>query len=136
MPKRSTIGEIVVYPAKGGLETVSIPGTTTLGRLSSGRNFMVDINGAKKKNPGTIQQNINPPGALAPAGNARTLFDFWRTNGSAKVRRTVFGASGRILADNSDGIYTDITGPFSLLATDNIQSLMSTIIILYPFAFF
>jgi len=120
LPKRSTIGEIVVYPAKGGLETISIPGTTTLGRLSSGRNFMVDINGAKKKNPGTIQQNINPVGALAPTGNARTLFDFWRTNGSTKTRRTVFGASGRILADNGDGIYTDITGPFTLLATDNI----------------
>jgi hypothetical protein len=120
MSKRSTIGEIVVYPAKGGLETVSIPGTTTLGRLSEGRNFMVDINGAKKKNPGTIQQDVNPPDSLAPAGNARALFDYWRTTGTAKTRRTVFGASGKFYADNSDGLYLDITGPFSILATDNV----------------
>ena len=118
MPKRATIGELVVYPAKGGLETYSIPGTTTIGRLASGSNFMVDINGAKKKMPGAIKQNI---GALqmAPTGNARSLFDFWRTTGNIKTRRTVFGASGKYYADFGDGIYTDITGAFSILQTDN-----------------
>lgn len=133
MPKRSTIGEVVVYPAKGGLETVSIPGTTTLGRLSEGRNFMVDINGAKKKNPGTIQQNVTVGGLIAPAGNMRGLFDFWRTSGSAKVRRTVTVASGQILADDGDGVYVPITGGFSIFSTDNVA--METFFGILIFAF-
>lgn len=120
MPKRSTIGEIIVYPAKGGLETYSIPGTTTLGRLSSGYNFMVDINGAKKKMPGAVRQDDGELN-MAPVGNARGLFDFWRTSGSLKTRRTVFVSSGRVFADFGDGHYFDVTGSTVIAPTDNVS---------------
>lgn len=126
MPKRPTVGELIVYPAKGGLETISIPGTTTLGRLTDGTNFIVDINGAKKRSPGTIQQSIRFEDSTnvqiaAPNNNARGLFDFWRTSGSTKVRRTTLVAGGRVWADNGNGIYVDVTGSFSIIPTNNVS---------------
>lgn len=120
MPIRNTIGQIVLYPAKGGLETISIPGTTTLGRLSEGRNFLIDINGAKKKMCGAIRQDTGTL-RMAPVGNARGLFDFWRTTGSVKTRRTVFIASGRVYADNGNGAYVDVTNGFTIAPTDNVS---------------
>lgn len=132
MAKRTTIGQIVLYPAKGGLETISIPGTTTLGRLASGRNFVIDINGAKKKQPGAIRQD-SATLQMAPTGNARGLFDFWRTNGGVKVQRTVFVASGRVYADQGNGVYSDITGAFTIGQTDNLG--MDTFFGLLVFAF-
>ena len=123
MPKNPTVGRVVVYPASGGLETISIPGTQTVGRLTSGSNFMVDINGAKKKHPGISRSHdrttIVTPGFVT--GNTRGLFDFWRTSGTSKVQRTTLVSGGRVLAENANGLYVNVTGAFVIIPTDNVS---------------
>lgn len=119
--KAKQIGKLVIYPFQGGYETISVPGTTTLGRVVTGSNFMIDINGVKKRIPGNSRQDSGDI-QLAPNGNARGLWDFWRTSGTAKVQRTVFVGDGKVWADNAgDGIYLDVTGPVSLNATDPVS---------------
>lgn len=123
MAKNTSVGRVVVYPASGGLETISVPGTQTVGRLVSGSNFIVDINGAKKKHPGISREHdrttIVTPGFLT--GNTRGLFDHWRLSGSAKAQRTILISDGSILADNGNGLYVDVTGAFTILPTDNVS---------------
>lgn len=119
MAKNPSVGYTAVYPIKGGLETVSIPGTTTLGRMVSGYNFLTDISGSLRKNPGVVRiDNKNP---VAPLGFSKGAFDFWKTSGLSKTRKTVLVASGKVLADNGDAAFVDVTGPFSILRTDNVS---------------
>lgn len=120
MAKNTNVGEVIIYPWQGGLETVSVPGTITVGRLFDGDNFIVDINGSKKKIPGVTRQDTGGT-ALAPVGEAKGLFDFWRTSGAVKARETIAVASGKIYADGGDGIYIDITGSFSIAPEDNVS---------------
>lgn len=120
MAENSNVGEVILYPWQGGLETVSVPGTITVGRLFDGDNFVVDINGSKKKFPGVTRQDTGTI-SLAPNGAAKGLFDFWRTSGFFKTRETVAVASGKIYADSSDGLYVDITGGFSITPEDNVS---------------
>lgn len=118
MAKNPIVGYTMVYPAKGGLETIAIPGLQTVGRCTSGSNFLVDINGAKRKSPGAIQQSVTPPNIIASQpGFSRGLFDFWRTNSMTgiKSRRTVAVSNGKIWADNSDGVYLNVTGALSIV---------------------
>lgn len=100
---------IKLYPWQGGLETISVPGATTLGRLQSGNNFVVDPSGYKRKSCGVTRQN-NANQNLSPTGNTRGLFDFWRSNGFTKLRQVIFVSSGIVYAEfNNSGTYTDIS---------------------------
>lgn len=119
MPKNSTVGRYSVYPAVGGLETVSIPGAQTQGRLTSGSNFIIDLSGAKRKHPGIARRQDNGSTVIT-TGNTRGLFDLWRTSGSVKVQSTLVVTGGKVYADSGDGIYADKTGAFVIASTDNV----------------
>jgi hypothetical protein len=121
MAKNSQTGQVIVYPAKGGLETISIPGTTTVGRLADGSNFIVDISGTKRKHPGIERRVDDESVNLTLEGNSKGLHDFWYTSGSNKVQKTVVIANGKLWADtNGNGTFSDFTGAVTITATDNV----------------
>ncbi|KAB2836986.1 MAG: hypothetical protein F9K48_00370 [Candidatus Brocadia sp.] len=121
MAKNSTRGTIAVYPAAGGLESISIPGMTTAGRVTDGSNFIININGSKKKHPGVVRKDDGSQ-ILAPEGYAKALYDHWRISGNSKVRKTLLVASGKVWADNGgNGTFVPVTSPFSIIPYDNVS---------------
>lgn len=122
MAKNSQVGQVIVYPAKGGLETVSIPGMTTVGRLADGSNFIVDISGTKRKHPGIERRVDDESVVLTALGNSKGLHDYWYTSGSSKIQKTCVIANGKLWADsNGNGTFSDFTGAVSLVTTDNVS---------------
>ena len=121
MAKSQLIGQVLVYPAKGGLETIAMPGLQTLGRVVDGSNFIVDINSAKKKWPGAVRYNSLSPNMVA-GGPFKGLFDFWRLQPSGyKGRRVTAVSGGKVWADHSDGVFVDVTGAFTIFPADNVS---------------
>jgi len=121
MPKGPLVGRLITYPASGGLETISIPGATTPGRVVDGGNFIVDITGTKRKFPGIERRIDDESVILSPLGYARGCFDYWRTSGNEKVQRTVVIADGNVWADTGNGTFVDVTSSIAITQTDNVS---------------
>jgi len=108
-----------IWPASGGLDQSSIPGTAKINRLDDCDNIIFTVNGSRKKRWG-IKTYYRSGFTPTISSNFRGMFDFWRNISSVQTQKLITFAGGRLWADAHDGRFTDVTGVTSLIASDQV----------------
>lgn len=108
-----------IYPAIGGLDQSSVPGTSKKERLDDCDNIIFTVNGSRKKRWG-INTYYRTGFTPTISKDYRGQTDFWRTVSSVQTQKTVAFAGGKLWADSANGRFTDKTGSTALTATDQI----------------
>ena len=117
MPKKTF--RLPIWPASGGLDQSSIPGTAKPEKLEDCDNVLFTVNGSRKKKWGlnTYYRSGYTP---TVSQGFRGLTDFWRNVSNVQTHKVVSFVGNKVWADAADGRFTDITGAASLVAGDQV----------------
>jgi hypothetical protein len=109
-----------IWPASGGLDQSSIPGTAKNSRLDECDNIIFTVNGSRKKRwgiDGYYDSGLSP----VVTSNFRGGIDFWRNISSVQTQKVVSFVGGKLFADANNGIFADVTGSTSLVKDDQVS---------------
>jgi hypothetical protein len=111
--------KVRVWPASGGLDQSSIPGTAKINKLDECDNIIFTVNGSRKKRWGLDSYYES---GFTPTINQsyRGTFDFWRNVSNVQTQKVVSFAGGKLWADSVNGVFSDVTGSTTLVADDQV----------------
>jgi len=119
MAEKTTF-KMPVWPASGGMDQSSIPGTSDPGRLYDCDNVIFTVNGSRKKKWG-LNNYYRSGFTPTISQNFRGMTDYWRNVSGVQTQKIVVFAGGKLWADSGDGRFSDISGTTTLVADDQVS---------------
>src|SRR3990167_6207791 len=112
---------ISVFPANGGLQTANNPALIPIANLKDINNIIFTNDTSRRTRPG--RKRFDDASSLTEVSNFKYLKDFWRYDSTSGSLRTkgVCVVNGKVFADDGgNGVFTNITGTFTIPATDAV----------------